>query len=71
MYRPKRKFLGFVFYEKSPRNISLSDIEILSKYNKKNSAFVAVTVNPSDDFIKNLIEILIIFNFMDLKQKIE
>ncbi len=49
-------FLGFVFYEKSPRNISLSDIEILSKYNKKNSAFVAVTVNPSDDFIKkNLI----------------
>ncbi len=49
-------FLGFVFYEKSPRNVSLSDIEILSKYNKKNSTFVAVTVNPSDDFIKkNLI----------------
>ena len=45
-------FLGFVFYEKSPRNINLADIKILSKYDKKNSAFVAVTVNPTDKFIK-------------------
>ena len=45
-------YLGFVFYEKSPRNINLPDIKILSSYNKKNSAFVAVTVNPSDEFIK-------------------
>ena len=52
----KVNFLGFVFYEKSPRNISLPDIKILSKYEKKNSNFVAVTVNPSDEFIKkNLI----------------
>ena len=52
----KVNFLGFVFYEKSPRNISLSDIKILSNYDKRNSTFVAVTVNPSDDFInKNLI----------------
>ena len=49
-------FLGFVFYEKSPRNVNLSDIKLLSKYNKKNSNFVAVTVNPNNDFIKkNLI----------------
>ena len=27
--------LGFVFYEKSPRNINLPDIKILSKYKKK------------------------------------
>ena len=48
-------YLGFVFYKKSPRNVSTSDIKILSTYNKKNSAFVAVTVNPSDEFIrKNL-----------------
>ena len=53
----KIDFLGFVFYEKSPRNIDLSDIKVLSKYNKKNSSFVAVTVNPSDDFIKK--------NFLD------
>ena len=52
----KVNYLGFVFYKKSPRNVSLSDIKILSKYNKKNSFFVAVTVNPSDDFInQNLI----------------
>jgi len=49
-------YLGFVFYKKSPRNVSLSDIKVLSKYNKEKSSFVAVTVNPSDDFIKkNLI----------------
>lgn len=48
----KIDYLGFVFYEKSPRNVNLADIEILSKYDKKNSAFVAVTVKPSDDFIK-------------------
>ena len=52
----KVNYLGFVFYEKSPRNISLSDIKILSNYDKRNSTFVAVTVDPSDDFInKNLI----------------
>ena len=31
----KINYLGFVFYEKSPRNVSLPDIKILSKYNKK------------------------------------
>ena len=48
----KVDYLGFVFYEKSPRNVNLADIETLSKYDRKNSAFVAVTVNASDDFIK-------------------
>ena len=49
-------YLGFVFYEKSPRNVNLHDIKKLSKYEKKDSVFVAVTVNPSDEFIKkNLI----------------
>ncbi len=52
----KIQYLGFVFYNKSPRNVNLSDIKILSKYNKKNSAFVAVTVNPENEFIeKNLV----------------
>ena len=45
-------FLGFVFYKKSPRNINLEDIKFVSKYNKKNSSFVAVTVDPTDEFIK-------------------
>ena len=48
----KVNFLGFVFYRKSPRNVNLKDINILSTYNKKNSSFVAVTVDPADNFIK-------------------
>ena len=48
----KVDYLGFVFYERSPRNINVSDIKILSKYDRKNSAFVAVTVNPCNQFIK-------------------
>ena len=48
----KVDYLGFVFYEKSPRNINLQDIKLLSKYDKKYSSFVAVTVDPSDEFIK-------------------
>ncbi len=60
----KVNYLGFVFYESSPRNINLEDIKILSKYNKKNSSFVAVTVNPSNEFIKK--NILGSFDFIQL-----
>ncbi len=53
----KVNFLGFIFYKKSPRNIDLKDIADLSKFKKGNSSFVAVTVNPTDNFIKkNLID---------------
>ena len=48
-------FLGFVFYGKSPRNINLNEINKLKSYNKRSSKFVAVTVNPSDEFIKNFV----------------
>ena len=48
-------FLGFVFYKKSPRNLNLNDIQKLKSYNKKKSFFVAVTVNPNNDFIENVI----------------
>ena len=48
----KINYLRFVFYNKSPRNINTSDIKVLSTYDKKKSAYVAVTVNPSDEFIK-------------------
>ena len=60
----KVNYLGFVFYEKSPRNVELNDIKILSSYNKKNSSFVAVTVNPSNEFIKK--NILGNFDFIQL-----
>ena len=48
-------YLGFVFYTNSPRNVNLKEIEKLKTYNKQSSQFVAVTVNPSDEFIKNVV----------------
>ena len=45
-------FLGFVFYKKSPRNIDLVDVPKLKRYDKQNSFFTAVTVDPSNEFIK-------------------
>ena len=48
-------FLGFVFYNKSPRNIGLEDVEKLRKYNRQNSFFTAVTVDPTNEFIKNVV----------------
>ena len=48
-------FLGFIFYAKSPRNVDLEEIKKLKRYNKSNSKFVAVTVNPSDEFIKSIV----------------
>ena len=60
----KVNYLGFVFYEKSPRNINLSDIKVLNKYDRKNSNFVAVTVNPSNEFIKK--NLIANFNYIQL-----
>jgi len=60
----KVNYLGFVFYEKSPRNVNISEIDILSSYDKKLSSFVAVTVNPSDEFIKK--NIIGNFDFIQL-----
>ena len=60
----KVNYLGFVFYEKSPRNINLKDIQALSTYNKKESSFVAVTVNPNNEFIKK--NLLGNFDFIQL-----
>ena len=57
-------FLGFVFYSKSPRNVDIKEIEKLKSYNKLNSKFVAVTVNPKDEFIKNVV--LDNFDFLQL-----
>jgi len=57
-------YLGFVFYKKSPRNLNLNDIQRLKSYNKKKSFFVAVTVNPEDTFIENVV--LNNFDFIQL-----
>ena len=45
-------FLGFVFYDKSPRNTNLKEISILKKYNTKVSHYVSVCVDPTDAFIQ-------------------
>ena len=51
----KVNFLGFIFYEKSPRNINLAYVKNLLTYNKQNSSFVAVMVNPTNEFIEKVI----------------
>ena len=51
----KVDFLGFVFYKKSPRNVNLTEVKNLLSYNKQKSSFVAVTVDPTDDFINKTI----------------
>ena len=49
-------FLGFVFYNKSPRNTDLKEIGVLKKYNPKLSLYVSVCVDPTDAFIqKNIL----------------
>jgi len=45
-------FLGFVFYNKSPRNTDLKEINVLKKYNTKSSLYVSVCVDPTDSFIE-------------------
>jgi len=60
----KVDFLGFVFYEKSPRNLNLEEIKKLKDYKKKSSLFVAVTVDPSNEFIKK--NILKNFDYIQL-----
>ncbi len=50
-------FIGFIFYEKSHRNISIENCEqILSKI-KTLTIPVAVTVNPDDKLLENLLRI--------------
>ena len=60
----KIDFLGFVFYKKSPRNTNLEDIYTLKKYNQKSSYYVAVCVDPSDNFLKT--NILDNFDYVQL-----
>ena len=57
-------FLGFVFYEKSPRNLNLKEVKELKNYNKKNSFFFGVTLNPSNEFIRDVV--LDIFDYIQL-----
>ena len=50
----KVNFLGFIFYEKSPRNIKISDLDILNNYNRKSALFTAVTVDANNQMIDQI-----------------
>ena len=66
----KVDFLGFVFYDKSPRNLDLEDVKQLKYYKKQMSSFVSVTVNPSNEFIKNIALDKGLFHYIDFMQDI-
>ena len=51
----KIDFLGFVFYEKSPRHLNFRDVQKLKNFIRHKTSFVAVTVNPNNKFIKDTI----------------
>ena len=50
----KADYIGLVFYDKSPRNLSLDDAQQLLKNRNQHSKIVALTVNSDDDFIKDI-----------------
>jgi phosphoribosylanthranilate isomerase len=50
----KADYIGLVFYDKSPRNLSLDDAQQLLKNRNQHSKIVALTVNSNDDFIKDI-----------------
>ncbi len=50
----KVDYLGFVFYQKSPRNLTLEKAKELSKNIPKNVKKIAVLVNAKDEFIEQI-----------------
>mgnify|MGYP001258342697 CR=1 FL=1 len=50
----KVDYIGLVFYEKSPRNVSIDYSKKLLNYRSKHSQIVALTVDPDDSFIADL-----------------
>ena len=44
-------YIGLVFYKESPRNISISKAKVLIRNRPEITKIVALTVNPSDDFL--------------------
>ena len=50
----KVDYIGLVFYQNSPRNISINLCKKLLKLRNKVSKIVALTVNPKDDFLTEI-----------------
>ena len=47
----RANYIGLVFYQNSPRNVSFNLSKKLLKLRNKVSKIVALTVNPKDDFL--------------------
>ena len=47
-------YIGFVFYEKSPRNITLSKAKTLASLKSNKSKIVALTVDANDNFLNEI-----------------
>ncbi len=48
-------YVGLVFFKKSPRNISIENAKSLIKNLSKSTKIVALTVNATDHFLKNIV----------------
>ena len=48
-------YVGLVFFEKSPRNISIEKAKSIVKCLNKSTKTVALTVNATDQFLRNII----------------
>ena len=51
-------YVGLVFFEKSPRNVTIDKAKLLIKYLKNKTKIVALTVNANDQFLKNIVSSL-------------
>ena len=54
----KVDYIGLVFFQSSPRNISINVCKNLLKLRNKTSKIVALTVNPEDDFLYQIKKIV-------------
>ena len=48
-------YVGLVFFEKSPRNISIDKAKSIVKYLNNSTKTVALTVNATDQFLKKIV----------------
>ena len=51
-------YVGLVFFEKSPRNITIDKAKLLIKYLNNKTKIVALTVNANDQFLRNIVSSL-------------
>ena len=49
------EYIGLVFFEKSPRNVSIEEAKLIKQYLGNSTKIVALTVNASDKFLRNII----------------